>query len=600
MKQIETLTRVLRDKEIEVEQKPLDLGLLRRMFAGATAHNRQRNKLLAVVIIRGIQLPTLDFILSKWVIGAIITSHYLDILPWGVGAYILWAGLTQFTMHFRMRWAQEYGEAVVHDLRNAIFGHLQTLTMGYFHRTRIGRNISRVTSDSEQIRQGVQDLLFMGCVNVGQMLFASIFMFYLDRMLFLVLAAMAPGLWIFNRIYKKFVSRAVRQTQESFSRVTSSVSESVAGIRVTQSFVRQDVNAKMFHDLVSDHAVYNINMARNQGLLGPVLDFNNQGFVALLLLLGGWRALHHATDVSNLIAFIWMGVNSFFGPLQTLGNLYNNAMTSMAGAERVFNLLDTKPDFEDPPNAIELKPCRGDVEFRNLTFGYKPDVPVLRNVSFHASAGETVALVGHTGSGKSTIINLITKFYLPTAGELLIDGVEVRQLSTASLASQIGIVLQVNFLFTGTVMENIRLGKLGASDEEVIGAAERLGCRDLFEALPQGFNTYVGERGAGLSLGQRQLVCFSRAMLADPRIFILDEATSSIDTMTEHRVQQSLQRLLKGRTCFIVAHRLSTIRHANQVLVLDQGQIIERGTHRDLLALGGTYAKLYRQFIRQQ
>lgn len=598
MSRLGLLTSIPKEREIEVSQKPLDLKLLRRMFHFAKPHDRERNRLFAMAITRSAQLPFLDYILG-WVTATIIVHQRLDLLPWGVAAFLGWAMLTQFTFHFRMRWAQEYGEAVVHDLRNAIFAHLQTLSMGYFQRTRIGRNIARVTSDAEAVRMGVQDILPVTIVNVGQIFFSSAIMLWIDPWLFLVMLLVAPVIVAFSQIYKKYISRVLRQVQESFSRVTSTVSESVIGIRVTQGFARQDVNAEAFNQLVNDHADYNIEVAKVQSIYMPVLDFNMQFFTALLLLVGGWQVLKYGVDPGVLVKFIFMS-NSFFGPINTIGNQYNNALTAMAGSERVFQLLDTKPDFADPPEAIRLNPCKGHVEFRDLSFGYTPDKLVLHKVNFVAEPGQTIALVGHTGSGKTTIINLVSKFYLPTSGEVLIDGVEIRQLDTDALLKHIGIVLQVNYLFTGTVMDNIRVGNFDATDEQVIAATESLGCRDLLEALPQGFNTIVGERGARLSLGQRQLVCFSRAMLANPRIFILDEATSSIDTITEHRVQQALQRLLKGRTCFVVAHRLSTIRHADQVLVLDQGHIIERGTHKQLLAMGGSYARLYRKFIRQQ
>jgi ABC-type multidrug transport system fused ATPase/permease subunit len=597
-KPVRTLTHTLKNKEIEVDQKPLDLDLLRRMFRFAKPHRREMNKLLAMVVTRSVQLPCLNYIWG-WVMAEVIRKGDDSMLPWGVAAYVIWAGVTQFTFHFRMRWAMEYGEAVVHDLRNAVFEHLQTLSMGYFHRTKVGRNISRITNDAEQVRTGIQDLLFVTLVNVGQILIGSAIMIWIDWRLFLVMLAMAPGLVAFNRYYKKFVSRVLRQVSESFSRVTSTVVESVTGIRVTQGFARQDTNAEMFRDLVTDHATYNIRMNRSQGIYGPVLDLNNSFFIALLLLVAAWRILYCHADPGVVIKFFAMS-ESFFTPLNIIGNQYSNSLSAMAGAERVFQLLDTKPDFSDPPDANELDPFRGKVEFRDLCFSYQPGKPVLQDISFAVEPGQTIALVGHTGSGKSTIINLVSKFYLPDSGRIFIDDVEIRQVRTESLIRNIGIVLQVNYLFTGTVMDNIRLGKDGATDQQVFEAAEKLGCRDLLESLPQGFNTVVGERGARLSLGQRQLVCFSRAMLADPRIFILDEATSSIDTITEHRVQQALQRLLKGRTCFVVAHRLSTIRHADLVLVMDQGRIIERGTHKQLLAMGGSYARLYRKFIRQQ
>jgi len=388
--------------------------------------------------------------------------------------------------------------------------------------------------------------------------------------------------------------------RDSFSRVTATLAEGVNGIGGTQGFVRQDVHAEMFGELVRDHAEYNSVVNRTQGLFLPLLDLNSQLFVAALLLVGGYQVLRPGAtaNVGDLVGFFLMA-NLFFSPITVLGNQYNTALTSMAGAERIFNLLDLVPDWQDDPAAVDVESMMGHVEMRHLDFEYNRGRPVLSDVSFVASPGQTVALVGHTGSGKTTITSLIAKFYLPTAGQLLIDGREIRTLTSGSLHRHIGIVLQQNFLFTGTVLENIRLGRPEATDAEVAEAVERLDCLDLIDCLPDGFHTQVGERGANLSLGQRQIVCFARAMLADPRILILDEATSSVDTVTEARVQQALARLLAGRTSFVVAHRLSTIRDADQVLVMEHGRIVERGTHHELLAHGGAYTALYRRFVAQ-
>ncbi len=385
--------------------------------------------------------------------------------------------------------------------------------------------------------------------------------------------------------------------RDSFSRVTATLAESVLGVRVTQGFVRQDENARLFRELATDHSGYNYTVLRTYGLFLPLLDLNNQFFIAVLLLVGGTRALApaHATQLGDLVGFLFMA-NMFLSPISNLGTQYNQALTAMAGAERLFNLLDSPPEWCDRPDAIELRRIRGRVAFERVSFAYDPERPVLREIDFVAEPGQTIALVGQTGSGKTTIINLIAKFYLPGSGRLLIDEFDITDVSADSLHRQLGIVVQQNFLFSGTVADNIRVGRPDATHADLHDVLRRLDAEDLVESLPDGLQTIVCERGVGISSGQRQLVCFARALLADPRILILDEATSSVDSMTEARIQRALEVLLAGRTAFVVAHRLSTIRNADQVLVLDHGQIVERGTHYDLLAADGVYAGLYRRF----
>jgi ATP-binding cassette subfamily B protein len=594
-----SITLARHDGDRETELRPLDFGLIRRLLTYTRPYAAKRNWLLAAVVLRAIQLPCV-----AWVIGAVINGPIAHRAPWsdicaGALGLLALAVFTQVNFHFRQRLALELGEAVVHDLQREIFSHLQTMPMSFFNRTRIGRIISRVTSDCEAMRIGVQDVLFVTLVGLGQMFVSAIFMLYYDWVMFSVVAAMTPVMWGLNRYFRNLLSRAYREIQESFSRVTGTLAESVVGIRVTQGFVRQDLNAELFGDLVRDHAAYNMSASRTAGVFLPLLEFNSQFFIAALLLVGGYRVLDpdiHMTT-GDLIQFFFLA-NIFFNPIQMLGNQYNQALTAMAGAERVFTLLDSAPDWSDPPHAVALPRLSGRIEFDGVTFGYEPDRPVLKEIYFVAEPGQTIALVGHTGSGKTSIINLIAKFHLPTAGRVVIDGYQTREIASDSLHHQMGIVLQHNFLFTGTVLENIRVGRPDATEDEVISAVRDLDCLDLFDSLAEGFQTAVGERGGKLSLGQRQLVCFARAMLADPRILILDEATSSVDTLTELRIQRALRKLVAGRTSFVVAHRLSTIRHADLVLVLDQGRIVERGTHVELTAKGGLYAELCRDFAR--
>jgi len=593
IKPIQTLAQV--QYERERSEAPLQLSLFRRIFRYAGPYRRTMWWLVFTVLLRGMQGPLLVWSLTAVINGPITAGNMVG-LAWGVAGYTLLMLFTEYTLFHRQHLALLIGEGVVHDLRNDIFEKLQQQTMSFFHKTKIGRIISRMSSDAEAVRQGIQNAVFVTLVNAISMLGAAVIMAWTDRWLFAVILLLAPFYVLMYHYFKGWLSRAHRAVQESFSRVTANIAESVVGIRVTQGFVRQDINSEMFGNLITHHAGYNIDVARANGAFAPLLETLNQVVISVIFIVGGYLVLHKGySDVATLITFYFLA-NSMLQPLASIGKQYTVAMSCMAGAERVFRLLDNKPEFIDPPDARELPRIEGRVEFRDLSFGYNPEKLVLLDVNFTAEHGQTVALVGHTGSGKSTIINLISKFYLPTSGKLLIDGHDIANVTTRSIRTQMGIVLQSNFLFTGTVMENLRVGRANATDEQVIDAARKLDVLDVIESLPEGFQTLVGERGAGLSLGQRQLICFTRALLADPRIMILDEATSAVDTVTELRIQKALGILLRGRTSFVVAHRLSTIRHASVVLVLDHGRIVERGTHDQLLATGGVYANLYQQF----
>jgi len=597
------LTAVKRD-ESEAKQRPLDWRLIARLWRYAQPHAFKRNALLIIVLIRAVQLPLVAWWAATVINGPILNRDFDGIVR-GALIFAALAATTEIMFHFRMKLSLELGEAVVQDLRRDIFAHLQKMGMGFYDRTKLGRIISRMTSDAEAMRQGIQDVLFVSLVQGGGMVVAAGVMLWYDPPLFLFVLAMTPIIVIVNRYFTKRLTKQARLIQESFSRVTATIAESVNGVRVTQGFVRQEVNADLFRGLVRDHSNYNLAQARLAGTQLPLLEFKTQFIIAGLTVLAGYQVLHNGFTFGDpppektfaALVIFWFMIPYFFTPIRMLAGQFNIALTAMAGAERVFGLLDQKPQQLDADDAIAPPQLTGRVEFQDVHFGYDPDHPVLHGINFTAAPGSTVALVGHTGSGKSTVIKLICKFYLPTQGQILIDGIEVFKLSTAALMAQVGIVLQSNFLFTGTVMDNIRIGRPDATDDEVVEAARRLDCLDLFEALPEGLLTEVGEKGGNLSLGQRQLVCFARAMLADPRILILDEATSSVDTMTEARIQKALEVLLQGRTSFVVAHRLSTIRHAGTVLVLDHGQIVEEGPHHQLLAQNGVYANLYRQFI---
>jgi ABC-type multidrug transport system fused ATPase/permease subunit len=583
----------------EADQVPLQWSLVRRVFRYTRPYAWKRNWLFVLTILRGLQLPALAWMIG-WTINGPIAERNWPAIQLYAAVYL---GLTLFmiaTLHYRQRYALEMGEAVVQDMRAELFNKLMTMPMSFFNQTKFGRIISRMTSDIDNIRVGVQDVGFVLTVQAMQMAASAALMIWYDWKLFSIMIVLAPLIWVINERYRLVMSARLRKVQETWSRLASTLAESVGGIRVTQAFVRQEVNAGFFRKLVNVHGDNNVGVAHASAVFVPLLQMKSQLFLGVMALLGGFGALQwHGwghMDVGDLVIFFFLA-NLFFEPVQVMGDRYNQALTAMAGAERLFRMLDQPPEWVDSPSARPLPPVEGKVEFDSVFFEYISGRPVLADISFVAEPGQTVALVGHTGSGKTTIAALLQKLYLPAQGRVLIDGHNLLDVTSDSLRAQMGSVQQNNFLFSGSIIDNIRFARPQATESDVRNVLRALDCLDMIEALPEGWNHQVGEKSAALSMGQRQLVCFARAMLANPSIVVLDEATSAIDTMTERRLQTALEALLRGRTAFVVAHRLSTIRKADLVLVLDHGRIVERGTHDSLLRLGGVYARLHDEFI---
>jgi ATP-binding cassette subfamily B protein len=485
------------------------------------------------------------------------------------------------------------------DMRRDLFTHLQRLPISFFDRQPAGELMSRMTNDIDVINQAVSQNVTALLASVLTMVGILIAMFLLDAWLALASVLVVPIMFWFTNFVARYTRRGFRDLQKNLGEMNGVMEEAISGQKVVKAFRRNESVVAAFRE--RNQAVYQAGVYANSYalLLMPLTNVLGNFFVIVLAGLGGWLALQGLVTVGIIATFIIYGQN-FIQPLRQLANIYNTIQAALAGAERVFEIIDTPGEIDEALSTVALIPStasratlHGDVKFDHVRFGYQRDQPIIKDMTLEACAGQTIALVGPTGAGKTTIINLLTRFYEIDDGQITIDDTDIRDIQKAELRRELGLVLQDTFLFADTVMENIRFGRLDATDEECMQAAKLADADHFIRQLPHGYQTLLSERASNLSQGQRQLLSISRAILADPGILILDEATSSVDTRTEARIQKSLLRLMQGRTSFVIAHRLSSIRDADQVVVIDHGEIVERGTHQELLDRRGFYHHLY-------
>ncbi|XID94379.1 ABC transporter ATP-binding protein [Paenibacillaceae bacterium WGS1546] len=578
----------------ELIEKPFNWKQLARLLIFVKPYKSEVVKVVSVTMLGMLARLAIPFLTAVAIDDAINPKD-------GEGSYGLLVTIfcVMLGLYVLRWWSQRYtiretngiGQKVIYDLRAALFRHIQTLSFRFFDKRPAGSVLVRVTNDVNSL----QDMFTNGVVNTAidivQLIGITIILLVLEPKLGLAVMITVPLMFIVSTSLRKKIRMAWQIVRIKQSRINAHLNESIQGIRVTQAFAQEKENIGYFDGMNSSNIrSWNRASALNQ-LFGPLIEVTSAVGTLILLLYGTYLIQSETMTIGTLVAFMTY-VGSFWEPITRLGNMYSQMLISMSSAERIFEFMDEQPAVPEKKDAKPIPQLRGDVRLANVTFGYETDRPALKNIDLDVKAGTSIALVGHTGSGKSTIVNLICRFYDTVDGRVLIDGVDVRDVKIDSLRSQIGIVLQDTFIFSGTIRENIRYGRPDATNAEVEAAARSVRAHDFIADLPNGYDTEVEERGNALSVGQRQLISFARALLADPRILVLDEATASIDTETELRIQEALATLLQGRTSFIVAHRLSTIRNADCIVVLDHGEIMEMGTHEELMKRPGHYRGL--------
>jgi ATP-binding cassette subfamily B protein len=539
--------------------------------------------------------------LAKLAIDDGLKRHDVAALNWIVAGFLLSAILYAICSYLQTYLVGWVGQRALQDLRLKLFAHLQRLSISFYSRNRAGVIISRLTNDVEALDQLVEDgmatLFQSGLMLIG----VVVILFVLDPGLALMTFLALPILAIGALAFRIASADAYRLTREKIAVITGYLQETLSGIRVVRAFGQEPKHIAKFDDLNDDNRDANMTTVKLNAAYFPAVELLSALVTVEILLIGGFEAINGHTSTGVVFAFI-AALNNFFDPIQQLSQLYTTYQSGMAALDKIFQLLDEEPELVDAPHAIDLPTIEGELRFEDVSFCYGSGdnaAWALRDVDLVIPPGQTVALVGETGAGKSTFAKLVARMYDPTEGAVLVDGQDLRTITAHSLRSQMGIVPQEGFLFSGTVRENIAFGRADATDHEIRAAARAVGADRFIEALEHGYETEVGERGVQLSAGQRQLLAFARALVADPRILVLDEATSNVDVHTESLIEQGMRRLVAGRTAIVIAHRLSTIRHAGRIVVLEHGQIVEQGTHEELLDLGGYYWRLYRDWAEQ-
>ena len=579
----------------------------REIFARLIEYLKPYRKWVVAVIIAVI-VTSITGIASPYILGREIIAKYilkgdLQGLQWIILVFIGIQVANWIANTIRTYGIGKIGQSLLLRIRSDLFSHLQELSFSFYDKSDSGDLISRVTNDTDAIGEAFTSGLIQVVSDILNLLMIVIVMFSINVQLSLASMIVVPLMIIAAALFNSKFRAAYQMQRTKISSVTSKLQESISGIREIQSFTRERDFVEEFKRTNLENLQANLQATKVWGLFFPTIQLIQAAGMGVVILYGGWLAFNGMLGpiedaVGTLITFIiYLGM--FFGPIFDLTNFYNTIQAALAAAERIFEILDVKPEIRDCEDATEIPQIKGEIEFRNVTFEYKPGKPVLHNISFHIKPKETVALVGPTGAGKSTITKLICRFYEPKSGQILIDGYDIRKVKMKSLRRQIGIVPQETFLFSGTIMDNIRYGRIDASDEEVIAAAKIVGAHEFIERLPRGYETRIGEGGAGLSVGQKQLIAFARALIRNPAILIMDEATSSIDPYTDLLIRKAMRTLLKDRTSIIIAHRLSTVRDADRILVIDNGRIVEEGTHEELIKKGGLYSHLYEMQFKE-